>query len=211
LVASSYNEYAAGTIREAAVINSLDVGGSKAKHGRVFAYVVPKIEGEHGIILGHPWKRSKDMVIDPKTETLHIQRTGVIVRNRALYEYCPGLSSHILSPSQTLWSRQMPHSQNQPQVFAVSLADIEKALWTKPRTNPCTKLPQEYMKWRLAFDRQEANKLPPHQPGTDHAIEMEEKDGRPLQIPSSLLYGMSQEMLLVLCKTLTELLDKGFI
>jgi hypothetical protein len=103
----------------------------------------------------------------------------------------------------------MPHSQNQPQVFAVSLADIEKALQTKPQTDPRTKLPQEYMKWLPAFDRQEANKLPPHQPGTDHAIELEEKDGRPLQIPSSPLYGMSQEMLLVLRKTLLELLDKG--
>jgi hypothetical protein len=76
-----YNKYAAGTIREAAVIDSLDVGGSKAKQGRVFAYVVPKIEGEHGIILGRPWRRSKDMVMDPKTEILHIQRTGVIVQN----------------------------------------------------------------------------------------------------------------------------------
>jgi hypothetical protein len=33
LVASLYNKYAAGTIKEAAVIDSLDVGGSKVKHG----------------------------------------------------------------------------------------------------------------------------------------------------------------------------------
>jgi hypothetical protein len=37
LVASLYNKYAAGTIRGAAVIDSLDVGGSKAKQGHVFA------------------------------------------------------------------------------------------------------------------------------------------------------------------------------
>jgi hypothetical protein len=78
-VASSYNKYTAGTIREAAVIDSLDVGVSKAKQGCIFAYVVPKIEGEHGKILGRPWRRSEDVVIDPQIETLHIQRTGVIV------------------------------------------------------------------------------------------------------------------------------------
>jgi hypothetical protein len=60
------------------------VGGSKAKQGRVFAYIVPKIEGEHGIILGRPWRRSEDAIIDPETDTLHIRRTGVIVRNQEL-------------------------------------------------------------------------------------------------------------------------------
>ena len=71
LVASSYNEPLAGMIEEVAVIESLDVGGSKAKQGRVFAYVVPKIEGEHGIILGRPWRHCEDAIIDPETCLLY--------------------------------------------------------------------------------------------------------------------------------------------
>jgi hypothetical protein len=47
------------------------------------------------------------------------------------------------------------------------MADIEKALQTKRRTDPRTKSPKEYMKWLPAFDRQEADKLPPHRQGTD--------------------------------------------
>src|SRR5689334_1577906 len=46
IVASSFCEQLAGTIREVAIIESLDIGGSEAKHGRVFAYIVKHMEGE---------------------------------------------------------------------------------------------------------------------------------------------------------------------
>ncbi|KAI0992902.1 hypothetical protein K3495_g15282 [Podosphaera aphanis] len=44
-----------------------------------------------------------------------------------------------------------------------------------------------------------------------HAIDLQQENGKPLQPPWGPLYGMSREELLVLRKTLTELLDKGWI
>ncbi|KAM4061980.1 reverse transcriptase (RNA-dependent DNA polymerase) [Hirsutella rhossiliensis] len=55
----------------------------------------------------------------------------------------------------------------------------------------------QYHKWSRAFSQQLADQLPPHRPE------------KPL--PWGPLYSMSREELLVLRKTLTELLDKGFI
>ncbi|KAM4060807.1 reverse transcriptase (RNA-dependent DNA polymerase) [Hirsutella rhossiliensis] len=56
-------------------------------------------------------------------------------------------------------------------------------------------LPPQYHKWSRAFSQQLADQLPPHRPA----------------LPWGPLYSMSREELLVLRKTLTELLDKGFI
>ncbi|KAM4064328.1 reverse transcriptase (RNA-dependent DNA polymerase) [Hirsutella rhossiliensis] len=53
----------------------------------------------------------------------------------------------------------------------------------------------QYHKWSRAFSQQLADQLPPHRPA----------------LPWGPLYSMSREELLVLRKTLTELLDKGFI
>ena len=48
--------------------------------------------------------------------------------------------------------------------------------------------------------------------GVDHAIELKMDDnGKEKEVPWGLLYSMSRDKLLVLWKTLTDLLDKGFI
>ena len=63
-----------------------------------------------------------------------------------------------------------------------------------------------------AFDRKKAEELPPYRPGIDHAINLQKNlDGIDKTIPSSPLYRQLKEELLVLRKTITELLDKGFI
>jgi transposase InsO family protein len=94
------------------------------------------------------------------------------------------------------------------ELFAISLQDIEKALITKPRTNPRTKLPREYHDFLDVFSHKEADRLPPHRT-YDHAIELrpENKEAHGY----GPLYGMSQNELLVLRKYLDENLSKGFI
>jgi hypothetical protein len=48
--------------------------------------------------------------------------------------------------------------------------------------------------------------------GIDYVIELERDDsGREKEVPWGLLYSMSRDKLLVLQKTLTDLLNKGFI
>ena len=97
-------------------------------------------------------------------------------------------------------------------VFAASLADINKVLSHKTRTDPRTKLPQHYYEFLDVFNRTDAEKLPPLRgKGTDHSIELEKKDGKELEAPWGPLYNMSRDELLVLRKTLTEYLDKGFV
>ena len=59
-----------------------------------------------------------------------------------------------------------------------------------------------------AFNRQDAKTLPPHKKGIDHEINFVEgkTNDDVLAMP---LYQMSKDQLLVLRKTLTELLDNG--
>ena len=57
-----------------------------------------------------------------------------------------------------------------------------------------------------------AVELPPHRLGIDHIFTLEKsKNGQKRNLPWGLLYGITRDKLLILRKTLNELLDKGFI
>jgi hypothetical protein len=45
----------------------------------------------------------------------------------------------------------------------------------------------------------------------DYLIELVKEDGKTLEVPYGLLYSMTRDELLVLRRTLLDLLDKGFI
>ena len=73
-------------------------------------------------------------------------------------------------------------------------------------------LPEQYQQYADVFDPDKADELPPHRPGIDHHIPLEtDEDGKEKEVPWGALYNMSRDELLVLRKTLTELLDKNFI
>jgi hypothetical protein len=95
------------------------------------------------------------------------------------------------------------------------MADVEKALKEKkPNTEEELKiqLPPEVHDLIPLFLSREAEKLAPYRPGIDHRIELRNKaDGTLEALPWGPIYGMSKEELLVLRKTLNELLAKGFI
>ncbi|RAL62894.1 hypothetical protein DID88_004735 [Monilinia fructigena] len=105
-------------------------------------------------------------------------------------------------------------SKRKIEVFAVSLKDIAKALakTKKEKTDPRTKLPTTYWKFLKAFSPTDADKVPPLRgEGIDHKIELISENGKESTVPWGPLYNMSYDELLVLRKTLTEYLDKGFI
>ncbi|CBF80845.1 hypothetical protein AN5095.2 [Aspergillus nidulans FGSC A4] len=108
--------------------------------------------------------------------------------------------------------RKRCHGQD-IEIFAVSLADIQKALAPKRHIDPCTKLPRQYWKYLRLFEQDKAEELPPHRgDGIDHKIELIwEESGKDPEVPWGPLYNMTQEELIVLWKTLSELLQKGFI
>jgi hypothetical protein len=122
---------------------------------------------------------------------------------------------HPVSANAIMTWNRLRHKQPEKgiEIFAVSMRDIEKALAPKRRSNPCEKLPEHYHEFVDVFDPKEADKLPPFRPNVDHKIEMVDADskGRKPEIPWGPLYNMSREELLVLRKTLHELLSKEFI
>ena len=96
------------------------------------------------------------------------------------------------------------------QIFNVSLADIQKALTQKEYRDPTQYAPDRLMSVINAFNRQDAKTLPSHRKGIDHEINFVE--GKTNDDVSAMpLYQMSKDQLLVLRKTLIELLDNGFI
>lgn len=179
---------------------------------RIYAYVVPHLEGED-LILGSPWMRHQGAIVDASNG-----KQGDVLRFPDS-SYVPALHNEpklqvkqINAAAFSVWKRR-ERSDRTVQVFAASMADIEKALKVKSYSDPREKLPRHYRRWLQLFDRKHADRLPPHRPGIDHRIEIAENDanGNPKQPPYGPLFSMSREELLVLRKTLQELLDKNFI
>jgi transposase InsO family protein len=190
---------------------SLDIDGHRQE--RVFAYVIP---GQHeDVIMGLPWQRSERVRIKPEKGYLDIRSTGIRVKLRDPIQPTKTnlkVTQCLSSVISVLIRQGRKRLTAATQVFAVSLADIEKALRSKTKTNPRDKLPPQYHEFLEAFNRQQADRLPPHRTRVDHAIEVLKDDqGREKELPTGPLYSMSREELIVLRKTLTELLDKNFI
>lgn len=137
------------------------------------------------------WNR-RDPTIGPK-QTKHLRLREASVQE--LVQFCEGATT-----------------DPRLRIGKVSMSDIEKALRPKEAVDPKTKLPKRYWPWLDVFSQQLANKLSPNRPGIDHRIQLRtDSNGSEVPPPYGPLYGMNQEELLVLRKTLTELLDKNFI
>jgi hypothetical protein len=182
----------------------LDIGGHR-QHG-VYVYVVSKIEG-YEMILGKSWLRRERALLDASRGCLVFQDSGLEVYGvpeRNPYDHRQ-VSASVYGFLTT--------RKRKLQVFTASFADINKALAEKKYTDPRTKLPSWVdPQFHKCFDRKEADKLPVHRQGIDHAVELvRTADGSEPAVPWGPLYNMSRDELLVLRKTLTELLDKEFI
>lgn len=97
-------------------------------------------------------------------------------------------------------------------VRAIALQEIEKTLQHKEAVDPRQYVPEHVVfKYGHLFEPSEAAKLPPQRPGFDMEIDLQ-KDaaGNEHPLPCGPLYDMTRE-LLVLWKTLRELLDKGYL
>lgn len=186
------------------VMFDLDIGGHQQK--RVYAYVAHKIEG-YEMILGKSWLRKERVLLDAAKGCLRFQNSGLEVYSEP--ERNPYSHKQVSASVYGFLTAR----KRKLQVFTASLADVNKALAEKKYTDPRTKLPDWIgPRFYKAFDRTEADKLPVHRKGIDHAIELlRTADGSEQAVPWGPLYNMSRDELLVLRKTLTELLDKEFI
>lgn len=186
---------------------SLDIGGNWQPYA--YFYVAPRIY-HHDMILGLPWLKHQGVKINPQGSQLEFP-SGLTVASTDC-----SLTLELVEVSAAaigLWKRKKDKGSN-IEIFAVSLRDIEKALRLKVYTDPRSKLPEHYHDYLEVFDRSHADQLPPLRgPQVDHRIELVDcnEKGNRVEPPWGPLYNMSREELLVLRKTLTEYLEKGFI
>ena len=169
---------------------------------KIVAYV---ISGQiDNIILRKGWMERHDVSIRPVKGQVCIRKPfKIIVKSRAI-------TSESIEEIRAKTIQAFQASNEIVQIFSVSLADIQKALTRKEYRDPAQYAPDWLMLVINAFNRQDAKTLPPHNKGINHKINFVEgkTNDDVLAMP---LYQMSKDQLLVLRKTLTELLDNGFI
>ena len=184
---------------------------------RVFAYIVPSLGQD--MFLGRPWLEKNQVVYDAARRKMYHGKGDVTIRLAGQGE--PAEVRAIRSArlvSAAVFAAECRRAKRRQKcntfsIKAISLADIEKALQPKPPIDPSDKVPAEVLeKFRHLFSPEEAMKLPPHRLGVDHEVNLQpDKNGNEPPLPWGPLYNMSREELLVLRKTLKDLLDKGFI
>ncbi len=92
------------------------------------------------------------------------------------------------------------------------MINIEKVLTSQKKTDLRTILSDHYHEFLNVFNHMMTEKLSfLKEEDTDHWIKLEEIDKKESKVLWDSLYNMIREKLLVLCKTLTELLNKQFI
>ena len=197
----------------------IDIDGHRQR--RVWAYVIPQMQQD--VILGLPWARSQEVTIRHSDygDSLHIGTTDTYVTLRKDPTWTTDNSTKVVSAAVfSALARRNYRKQKRVNISAVTMADIEKALdklnKKKEPTDPKMKLPAYYHdKIDMKIFTPEVvgqGYLPPHRPGVDHAIDLEKDEyGREKEVPYGPLYNMTKEELLVLRKTLTDHLEKGWI
>jgi hypothetical protein len=192
------------------VVTTMDIGGHRTK--KACFYVIRNMR--YDLILGIEWMRKERVIFDPANEILTFP-DGIEINNKNMEDLRQRRSAYEISANAlaVMKRRQRRHPNEQIEIFAASIADINKALAPKKKTDLRIALPDYLQDYMDIFDPIEADKLPERRPGADHAIELVEQDknGQKPEAPWGPLYNMSREELLVLRKTLHDLLSKGFI
>ncbi|KAM4065547.1 reverse transcriptase (RNA-dependent DNA polymerase) [Hirsutella rhossiliensis] len=176
---------------------TMDIDG---RAERLYGYVIPGLEFD--LILGKGWAERNDVVID-RTKDLRDARL---------------VSASVFMAT----TKRMRRLKKDAHLFSVTIADINKALakLSEKKAKPTLeqlqqdgRIPQEIKDVAGDFlDDDDVDITPPHRDIWDHAINLEkDDDGRDKRPPFGPLYEMSRDELLVLRKTLTDHLDKGWI
>ena len=196
-----------------------DIAKGKLELGRhtqtVYLYILPRSSTpDSGIILGRPWMKHMDALLYEKDDRVHIRKSDTWVSGRTTTsQTAKELGLRQVSAAAFHFTVQRIRRQKEGRIFSVTLADIQKALKGKTRSDPNKVLPGWLKDLAEAWSYQSAWKVPPLRPGFNHRIELVDKDkhGKEPELPWGPLYNMSTEELLVLRKELTHYLDKGYI
>ncbi|KAL2886811.1 retrovirus polyprotein [Ceratocystis lukuohia] len=201
-----------GVIKEVAHM-SINIEGHEEKE--VFAYIVPG--NDHDVTLGLPWIKKQGAIYIPQEDRMIICSSNTVVeklgvREERLKKKNNGKTKMSVVNGQAFAAMMRiakRKGNNTTKIFTASIEDINKALKKKPETSPAElreRLPTQYADLWDAFAHSN-EELPPHRPRLDAKIDLQGEK----ELPWSPLYQMSRDELLVLRKTLTELIEKGFI
>ncbi len=205
---TEFDEPSDSSVDKVAVIQ-IDIDGHQ--ESRAFFYIVFKI-ASYNLILGLSWMKQNKVILNAGRAFLMIEFTETIIQNREAS--AKSKFNHVMM-SATFFTnlvQKKEEKQKKIEVFSASMANIEKALTSQKKTDLRTILSDHYHEFLDVFNRTMTEKLSPLKgEDTDHQIELEEVNEKESKVPWGPLYNMTREELLVLRKTLTELLNKQFI
>lgn len=186
---------------------SLDLDGYVTTNLRL--YILP--HSTHPMILGKKWLEDQDVLIHAKEQRLDLRKSGGRVFSvKRWRQELRNVARPRVSSAKDIGSliKKVP-------ICKATLEDINKALRTKPSVtleDARKRLPEQVRDYAHLFaDGNGADDLPVSRGRLDHAINLREENGKPMTPPWGPLFGMSREELLVLRRTLTDLLKKGWI
>jgi len=205
---TEFDEPSDSSVNEVAVVQ-IDI--DRHQKSRAFFYIVSKL-AFYNLILDLSWIKQNKIILNAGRAFLMIEFTETIVQNReasAESEFNYVMMS-AMSFMNLIWKKE--EKQKKIKVFLISMTDIEKALISQKKTDSRTILSDHYHEFLDVFDCTMTEKLPPlREEGTDHQIELKGVNKKEPKVPWGSLYNMTREELLMLRKTLTELLNKQFI
>ncbi len=207
-VITEFDEPSNSSVNEVAVIQ-IDI--NRHQKSRTFFYIVSKI-AFYDLILDLSWMKQNKIILNAGEAFLTIEFTETIVWNREAS--AKSKFNHVMMSAMffmnLIWKKE--EKQKKIEVFSVSMINIEKALTSQKKTDLRTILSDHYHEFLNVFNCMMTEKLPSlRREDTDHQIELEEVNEKESKVLWGPLYNMTKEKLLVLRKTLTELLNKQFI
>ncbi|KAI0996011.1 hypothetical protein K3495_g12171, partial [Podosphaera aphanis] len=197
----------------------------------IWGYIMPNLA--YPLILGKPWMEKNEVVYSAGDQALRIGNgfKGVMIKTSGRGNILSGEPKEIKKPKGVeeggLSNSELaffPKNAGRGSKLkggllgAISENDFNKALEKReaPTREEVEKgLPTAIRRFTSLFLEDGVDgdvALPPNRPGVDTQIRMlKDEQGRDKQVPWGPLYNMSKEELLVLRKTLTELLNKNWI
>ncbi len=203
-----FDESSNSSVNEIAVIQ-IDI--NRHQKSRAFFYIVFKL-APYNLILSLSWMKQNEIILNADRVFLIIEFTETIVWNREAS--AEGEFNYIMMLI-TFFSnliQKKEEKQKKIEMFSANMINIERALISQKKTDSRTILFNHYHEFLDVFDHTMTEKLSfLREEGTDHWIELKEIDEKESKVFWDSLYNMMREKLLMLWKTLTELLNKQFI
>ncbi len=196
------------SVNEVAVIQ-IDI--NRHQKSRTFFYIVFKL-AFYNLILDLSWMKQNKIILNADRAFLTVKFTETIIWNRKASAESEFNHVMMLATFFTnlIWKKE--EKQKKIEVFLIRMTDINKVLTSQKKTDLRTILSDHYHEFLDVFDHTMTEKLSLlREEGTDHWIELEKIDEKESKVLWDSLYNMTREKLLVLHKTLTELLNKQFI